>query len=758
MSKNLIIILVALCIMPHGMAAQTLPLENIRICLDPGHGGEDSDDRPTDLGLGTIYYESNANWDAVLHLETLLTLLGANIKLTKTTNDPEDANRDPSLADRVQIANTFGADYFHSFHTNGFSNPQTNYTLVLYPGPQDGIADFPESIEMAGIMSQELFQYARTTGTFARADIPFTGFTNGLGVLNNLSMPGTLSEVSFHSNVEEGRRLMNTDYLRAAAWGLTKSFLRYYEEDLPETGEIGGVVVETNGRPLNGIEVILDGGSPQQQIYYGDDFLNGFYFFDSLQAGNHEVLLSKFGYDSQKVEVTVDAGQYTELDFTLTRVGGAPTSPKLISISSHGNTGGIEAKWQSNPEVSLLGYRLYYAADDDLEDWVLAADEQMTGPASTFIALDSYDDFLSVPNREVYHFKLTAVTESGAESGASDVYSRNNGKGSQSVLLVDGFDRITGSYTENVHHFAAEYAIALREGNTSSISTISNEGTLENPALLETYDLVLWFFGDESTAGETLSSEEQTILKNYLQTGGKLIITGSEIAWDLDHRGSIEDRLFYHQFLKARYQGDGTLGYAPASGISETLFENIIFNFGINYQEDFPDELIPNGGSEILLGYNSPGGIAAIGYKGPFPDGQSAGGLINFGFALETGPREDLQEVLRQSLIYLGVGSPVSSTNNGSTKHASDLIVQITPNPSAQNALLQVQHKGDQNLKEVYLTIFSLEGSLIFEKTFEVSQPVLNFELPSRGWPRGNYLIRVRSGRLVASLLFVNLD
>lgn len=207
--------------------AQDNPLNGIKICLDPGHGGHDSNDRQTDLGVGTYYYESDANWEAVDYLDSLLQSLGAVTKLTKLTNDPEASDRDPSLSDRVQVANAFGADYFHSFHTNGAADPNVNYSLVLYPGPADGEADFPESVIMAEIMADELFKVMRTTSTHARADIPFTGYTNGLGVLNNLNMPGTLSEASFHSNLKEGRRLMNSAYLKNSAWSIVSLFLNF---------------------------------------------------------------------------------------------------------------------------------------------------------------------------------------------------------------------------------------------------------------------------------------------------------------------------------------------------------------------------------------------------------------------------------------------------------------------------------------------------------------------------------------------------
>jgi len=734
-----------------------MPLEGIKICLDPGHGGEDADDRPTDLGIGPIYYESNANWDAVLQLEQLLLDLGADVKITKTTNDPDDPDRDPSLADRVQVANAFGSDYFHSYHTNGFTDPQTNYSLVLYAGPEDGLADFTESIDMADIMSQELFKVARTTTTFARADIPFTGFMNGLGVLNNLNMPSTLSEVSFHTNLDEGRRLMNTKYLRATAWAIAKSFLKYYDKDLSETGELGGIVSDLDGIPLNNIEIIVNEGSSEEKIYSGDLFLNGFYFFDSLAIGEHEVLISKFGYESQRQTVEIETGKYTELDASLNTIGGAPSSPKLNSILSFGNEGGLKAEWTQNPEVSLLGYRLYYATDDDLQNWVLAADETSLDADVTSISLNAYSDYLVEPSSDVYHFRLSAIAESGAESGSSDVYSRSNGSAEESILVVDGFDRFSGSFNEEVHSFASDYLIALRNSNTASVSTISNEGLVAKPSLLDSFEMLIWFLGDESTADESLDESEQVLLRTYLQNGGKLILTGSEIAWDLDNKGSSSDRDFYRQYLKARYDGDGSSNFTPAEGIGGTLFEDIIYSFGIVYPEDFPDELLPEGGAEALLEYNSPGGIAGVGFKGMFPDGQESGGLVNFGFALETAERADLESLLRQSLTYLELGEIISSLKEEISLGSELFDLKLTPNPSFGNTKLLISNTRDLSLRGSMLSIFDGQGRSILSKRIIENMSVTSITLPAASWSAGLYHINLRQNNNSANIIYTKI-
>ena len=84
-------------------------LTDVKICIDPGHGGHESDDRHI---LATDFWESESNLTKALELDTLLSDLGANVLLIRYAND-DNVLDDPSLSQRVAIANAFDADFFH---------------------------------------------------------------------------------------------------------------------------------------------------------------------------------------------------------------------------------------------------------------------------------------------------------------------------------------------------------------------------------------------------------------------------------------------------------------------------------------------------------------------------------------------------------------------------------------------------------------------------------------------------------------------
>ena len=71
--------------------------------------------------------------------------------------------------------------------------------------------------------------------------------------------------------------------------------------------------------------------------------------------------------------------------------------------------------------------------------------------------------------------------------------------------------------------------------NNHYFSSATNEAIQDVLISLPSYKSLDWILGKESTANETFNSTEQTLVSTYLKQGGKLLVSGSEIAWDLDN-------------------------------------------------------------------------------------------------------------------------------------------------------------------------------------------------------------------------------
>jgi hypothetical protein len=126
---------------------------------------------------------------------------------------------------------------------------------------------------------------------------------------------------------------------------------------------------------------------------------------------------------------------------------------------------------------------------------------------------------------------------------------------------------------------------------------------------------------------------ERALLAAYLDGGGGLLISGSEIGYQLARPSGGEDPAFYIQYLKAEYVGNdaSTHNFSAASG---DFFDGISGSFDDSthgyYDVDSPDRLSSSGESRVVLNYN--GGTndgAAVAYEGDYR-------LVYFGFPLET--------------------------------------------------------------------------------------------------------------------------
>ncbi len=320
----------------------------IKICLNPGHGGFDSNDRHI---IETGFWESVGNLDKGLALRNILTEMNADIVMTRTTNTTAD---DLPLSQIVAIANANNVDFFHSIHSNGF-NGLRNSTLVLFQG-FDNSPTYPAAKTMGSYVVDEIYRAHRTTGKSNRGDFDFYGTGRAyLGVFKGLNMPGTLSEGSFHDYIPESWRLRNKAYTKHEAWAIEKGFASYFHVSKNAYGEIAGIVRDQSAKvpyfyitttndakkPINNIKVTL---LPNNIVYNGDDLNNGFFLFDSLAPGQYNLVYEAEGYFSDSSTVTVQpnmtvfADKYLRFDTSL--------APIVLSALPLNNPDSIDIKSQ----------------------------------------------------------------------------------------------------------------------------------------------------------------------------------------------------------------------------------------------------------------------------------------------------------------------------------------------------------------------------------------------------------------------------
>ncbi|WP_052487354.1 N-acetylmuramoyl-L-alanine amidase [Gordoniibacillus kamchatkensis] len=186
---------------------QKLPLEGKTIVVDPGHGGSD----PGAIASGKPVYERDINLAAAQVLANKLKSAGANVIMTRTSND-----QTVSLAQRVQISNDNKADVFVSIHQNMYQqDPSVSGTITYYESPNS--KQLAEKIETA------------TTGQLSSKQ----GQQNEqiekeqLYVLKHNTRPAVLIEGCFLSNPSELNASLLPSYHEKLAAGIYQGIFSY---------------------------------------------------------------------------------------------------------------------------------------------------------------------------------------------------------------------------------------------------------------------------------------------------------------------------------------------------------------------------------------------------------------------------------------------------------------------------------------------------------------------------------------------------
>ncbi|MCB2153405.1 N-acetylmuramoyl-L-alanine amidase [bacterium] len=289
------------------------------------------------------------------------------------------------------------------------------------------------------------------------------------------------------------------------------------------------------------------------------------------------------------------------------------------------------------------------------------------------------------------YFRVVA-TNAGGESFPTETLAASDG--GASVLIVNGFDRngsalvpretITNAGTDlqrcdwrnfQAFDYAVEHASALAPTGVR-ISSASNEAVENSSVTLSDYAAVFWICGEESTADETFSSTEQSLVSSYMNAGGKaLFVSGAEVAWDLANLGSAADQTFFANYLRATYVGDdaGTYQVSGTAGGPFASLGTMDFSVGAGarYDAQYPDRLGTTGGSIAALTYvGGTGGTAAVAYDG-------ASDSIYLGFPFELiADAADREALMQDAVDFFGLAVVPTPTPSPSPTPS------LTPSPT----------------------------------------------------------------------------
>jgi N-acetylmuramoyl-L-alanine amidase len=185
------------------------PLQGIKICVDPGHGGAKEKGA---VGCSGIY-EAAINLAISLKFRDLLEAQGAQVIMTRTTDT------EVSLEERVKIADQNNVDLLLSVHNNSLPDGRD-------PLKEHGSSTYwyhPQSTELGKALKNGLIQKLHFPDIGSR-------FQN-LALTRPSGMQAVLSEVGFMINPDEYAVLISEKGQQDAAQGLLNGLKAYLAKE-----------------------------------------------------------------------------------------------------------------------------------------------------------------------------------------------------------------------------------------------------------------------------------------------------------------------------------------------------------------------------------------------------------------------------------------------------------------------------------------------------------------------------------------------
>ncbi len=344
-----------------------------------------------------------------------------------------------------------------------------------------------------------------------------------------------------------------------------------------------------------------------------------------------------------------------------------PHPPKLlltstaISDSALGNNNGL---YEQGEIISIKATFHNYSMGKgtNLKFYLDSAGDTSIVPLNSPISVPSVDQEADVVLPEALTFMISEAAHSHMAKLAirytcDEGYSRADTIhiliGKTPVLLVDdddGDNNVEKFYTSVLNRMHVTYGT----WNHQNMGTPSGK-------YLSNFPIVIWFC---EWAFPSLDAADRTALKEYLNKGGNLFLSGQDIGWDLmdaasdNHNFSSEQ--FFHTYLHADYVADdakdnnvkGVFGDPIGNGLQFKIYQP-----GRDASNQYPDVLEPEPGAFPVWQYVVNGGHGGVRYAGAYR-------VVYFGFGFEaidapmsigdaTKDSKNRDEVMSRILEYL---------------------------------------------------------------------------------------------------------
>ncbi|MFH2034919.1 MAG: dockerin type I domain-containing protein [Candidatus Zixiibacteriota bacterium] len=207
-----------------------------------------------------------------------------------------------------------------------------------------------------------------------------------------------------------------------------------------------------------------------------------------------------------------------------------------------------------------------------------------------------------VPDVEEALFTDFHITVEATNEEVSQVFDFEQQLGRTEILIVDDDrgDNFEDIYTSDLYD----------QGKPSKIWCKQTDGSPAGSYLNE-YNRVFWFTGD--SADDYFTTDDITAMKDYLDNGGNLLLSGQGLAAELHQ----QDSVFLYDYLHGLYGGSIDFSIRQLGCTGTPLGDDLDLYLGSWHAEDLAESVIPvNGAAAEFKSLYNPSKITAISYSG----------------------------------------------------------------------------------------------------------------------------------------------
>jgi len=279
--------------------------------------------------------------------------------------------------------------------------------------------------------------------------------------------------------------------------------------------------------------------------------------------------------------------------------------------------------------------------------------------------------------------------------------------GHPSVLIVDDAE----SDSDYLKYYTATLDTLVVPYVTRTVST---QGSPADS--LEPFELVIWFTGQEQN--NILDSLDLTALRDHVERGGQLLLSGQNIAEDLHNSGES----FLSETLKADWGGTNLLPFAyglRGDPVTDSVF--VIITAGTNgaNNQTSRDILLPLSGGSPIAVYDSTNWEDVAGVRVQFTEYGSKLIFLGFGFEAVNRPSSAHEQVTRVEFMKRmldWLSSPVGI--DGGDEPTADMpkilgLGQNYPNPFNPTTTIVFDIPDGGETETTNLVIYNLRGEQV---------------------------------------------